>query len=114
MVLRDVCTNVAGRVVSGMERLDNEVSFAFASDLMSDVLTLKCEGFLLLSGLANVQVLRTAEMSDAGCLLLCRGKKATVEMLSLAEENGVVIIESPYSMFKCAGLLYASGLLPVY
>lgn len=114
MVLKDICAGVSGRAVSGMDRLDGEVSFAFASDLMSDVLTLKCDGFLLLTGLANIQAVRTAEMSDAGCLLLCRGKKATGEMLNLAEESGMVIIESPYSMFKCAGLLFAGGLQPVY
>jgi len=114
MVLKDVCTAVDGTVVCGKGRLDTEVERAFASDLMSDVLTLKAEGFLLLTGLANVQAIRTAEMSDAGCLLLCRGKQATAEMLQLAEENGIVIIESPYSMFKCAGLLYAAGLQPVY
>lgn len=114
MILREVCTAVAGVTVCGENRLDQEVAFAFASDLMSDVLTLKCEGFLLLTGLANIQTVRTAEMAEAVCLILCRGKKAGGEMIELAAEGDMVVIESPYSMFKCAGLLYGAGLEPVY
>ncbi|MDL2230691.1 PucR family transcriptional regulator ligand-binding domain-containing protein [Alistipes sp. OttesenSCG-928-L06] len=114
MKLTEICEAVDGRVVCGADGLDREVGRAFASDLMSDVLTLKDNGFLLLTGLANVQSVRTADMSDAGCLLLCRGKRASAEMRELADENGMVILESPYSMFKCAGLLFAAGLEPVY
>ena len=114
MTLSEICAAVAGTAVCGAGRLARETDSAFASDLMSDVLTLKCEGFLLLTGLANVQAVRTAEMADAACLLLCRGKKAGPEMIALAEEDGLAVIESPYSMFKCAGLLYAAGLEPVY
>jgi len=101
-------------VICGADRLDAKVDRAFASDLMSDVLTLKNAGFLLLTGLSNVQSVRTAEMSDAACLLLCRGKKASPEMIELAQEDGLIIIQSEYSMYKCAGLLYQAGLQPVY
>ena len=114
MRLEDVCAAVGGTAVCGKECLGRVVDSAFASDLMSDVLTLKTDDFLLITGLANIQAVRTAEMADAACLLLCRGKQSSPEMRRLAEENGMVIIESPYSMFKCAGLLYGAGLSPVY
>ena len=114
MKLGDICKTVEGTVVCGAGRLDREVVSAFASDLMSDVLMLKTDDFLLITGLANIQAIRTAEMADAACLLLCRNKQASKEMLQLAEENDMVVIETPYSMFKSAGLLYAAGLAPVY
>jgi len=114
MLLRDICSLVNGHTVCGEDELGREVLQACASDLMSDVLTLKNGGFLLLTGLANIQAVRTAEMADARCLLLCRGKKASVDMVGLAKEAGMVIIESPHSVFKCAGLLYEAGLKPLF
>ncbi len=114
MLLNDVNRVVNGRVVCGQEALGRQVGHAFASDLMSDVLTVKSHDFLLITGLANIQAVRTAEMSDVSCLLLCRGKQATPQMVKLAAENGIVVIESPHSLFRCAGLLYEAGVEPVY
>lgn len=87
---------------------------AFSSDLMSDVLTLDEENILLISGLANVQLIRTAEMADISAVLLARNKKATPEMIELANENGLVILETPFSIYKASGVLYANGLKEVY
>ncbi|MDP3452118.1 MAG: hypothetical protein Q8R90_04110 [Bacteroidales bacterium] len=114
MTLRDICALVEGVPVSGQSRLDDIVEFAFASDLMSDVLTIKRDQFLLITGLANLQSIRTAEMSDAPYILLCRGKEVTKEMLDLANEDDVLIIKSKFSMFRCAGILFGAGVKPVY
>lgn len=114
MLLNEINRIVNGRVVCGEASLEKEVGHAFASDLMSDVLTVKNDDFILITGLANIQAVRTAEMSDVSCLLLCRDKRATDEMVELARESGIVIIESPYSLFRCAGLLYQAGLKPVF
>lgn len=114
MQLSKVCSIVEGTVACGKERLSESVEGAFASDLMSDVLTLKKEHFLLITGLANLQSVRTAEMSDAPYILLCRGKEPSEEMLELAEENNILIITSPFSLYKCSGLLFSAGLNPLY
>lgn len=114
MKLSDLCELVSGTVICGEERLNEEVEFAFASDLMSDVLTIKITHFILITGLANVQSIRTAEMSDISYILMARNKEVTDEMKELAEENDLLIIKSPYSMFKCSGLLYSAGIKPVY
>lgn len=114
MKIGDLCSLVDGTVICGESRLGDNVEYAFASDLMSDVLTLKVDNFLLLTGLANLQTIRTAEMSDAPYILLCRNKEVTGEMKELAEECHIVIIKSPHTMFKCSGILYAAGLKPVY
>ena len=114
MILKQLCDIVGGRAVCGSSRLEEDVEYGFASDLMSDVLTLKEEDFILITGLANVQLIRTAEISDIWCMLICRGKRATEEMIELAAENDMVIIETPFSMFKCSGLLYKAGLREIY
>lgn len=114
MKIREVVDLLNAKVVSGENRLDSEVEYTFSSDLMSDVLTIERENILLLTGLANVQTIRTAEMSEISNIIFVRQKKATPEMLQLAEENEMILVECDYSMFKASGLLYTAGLKPVY
>ncbi len=114
MKIREVVELLNARVVSGHERLDNEVEYGFSSDLMSDVLTVETDNLLLLTGLANVQTIRTAEMSDINKIIFVRRKKATEEMISLAAENDMILIECDYSMFKTSGILFKSGIKPIY
>jgi hypothetical protein len=100
-------------VVSG-EIGDEIVETGFCSDLMSDVLTLDTERMLLITGMANLQTIRTVEMADIHWVLLVRNKKASEEMLTLANELGIVIIETTMSSFRSCGILYSAGLKPVY
>jgi predicted transcriptional regulator len=93
---------------------EREVHSAFSSDLMSDVLTLLTDDLLLITGLNNVQTIRTAEMADIGVVLLVRGKEPSSKMIELAEENGIVLLSTGFSMFKSSGLLYGAGLAPVF
>lgn len=102
------------KLIWGEADLYKEIYFGFASDLMSDVLTLDSENILLLTGLANLQVMRTAEMADIHCVVLVRGKKATSDMRELAKENNIVLLETDYSMFRSVSVLSEAGLEPVY
>ncbi|KAF5083404.1 hypothetical protein DSECCO2_88610 [anaerobic digester metagenome] len=114
MKLNQIVEVLQAKVVCGSELLNTEVEFAFASDLMSDVLTIQADNLLLITGLANVQAVRTAEMSDISAIVFVRNKKVNDDMIELAEENGMVLIECASSMFKAAGLLFGQGLKPVY
>jgi len=114
MTIQEILTRTGGELKCGEHRKMEKVSRAFCSDLMSDVLTLGCPDILLITGLANVQAVRTAEMADISYILFVRDKKITGEMLQLANENNMVLAECPSSMFKVAGELYASGIQPVY
>lgn len=114
MKIREVVRLLDAKVVSGEFLLDSEAEFVFASDLMSDVLTIEKDNLLLITGLANLQTIRTSEMSDINKIIFVRKKKATDEMIQLAAENDMILIECDYSMFKTAGILYQSGLKPVY
>lgn len=91
-----------------------EIQKAFSSDLMSDVLTLDTDHILLITGLANLQLIRTSEMADIEVVLLARDKQASPEMIELAGETGLVILETPFSIFRASGILYENGLKPVY
>lgn len=114
MKVKEIIQLTEATLVCGEGRLNDEVEKAFSSDLMSDVLTIDSEDILLITGLTNTQSIRTAEMADIHFILLVRNKKATPEMIELAHEIGIVLMETPFSLFKTSGILYESGLKPVY
>ncbi|MCK9202838.1 MAG: DRTGG domain-containing protein [Bacteroidales bacterium] len=114
MKVQEVVKLINGTVMTGNKNPEVTVDVAFASDLMSDVLTIKAENLLLLTGLVNIQAIRTAEMSDISCIVFARNKNVTEEMIRLAEENGITVIESPYSLFRISGILFIAGMAPVY
>lgn len=114
MTLQEVVVIVQGTVVCGNENLNREIHLGFASDLMSDVLTLLADDILLITGLSNIQAIRTAEMSDILQILFVRNKRPTKAMIDLATEHNITIITTPYSLFRSSGLLFNHGLKPVY
>lgn len=114
MKIADIADILNATIVCGTGSANDEIKYGFSSDLMSDVLTLDVENMLLITGLANVQTIRTAEMADIRHIVFVRNKKASDEILGLASENGMVILESPFSLFKASGLLYHAGLVPIY
>lgn len=113
LTIRDVLALTGANLVQGEEYLDKPVRMAFASDLMSDVLQVEANDFVLITGLAHPQVIRTAEMADIGFVLLVRNKKATPEMISLAKQVGIVVAESKNSMYHTSGILFKAGVKPV-
>ena len=114
MNLREICEVVGAEVVCGEELLNTEIEFAFSSDLMSDVLTVQCDNLLLITGLTNLQAIRTAEMSDIPCVLFVRNKPITEEMKELAQESEIVVLHSTRSLFYVTGELYRAGLKPIF
>lgn len=114
MTISEIGERCEGVVRSGERNLGMTMEYAFASDLMSDVLTTDVHNLLLVTGLSNLQTIRTAEMADIFGIVLVRGKRASREMIELAEEQGIVIIETTWSMFRVCGLLFGSGLKPVF
>ena len=99
-----------GKVLVGSDRLDTRVDTACGSDLMSDVLAFVKEKTVLITGLINPHVLRTAEMLDITCIVFSRGKLPSEEMLEMAEEIGITVISSPLTTYTACGELYLHGL----
>lgn len=94
--------------------INQRVKKAFASDLMSDVLTLETDHTLLITGLNNVQAIRTAEMSDITCIVFARNKKVNQQMIEVAKENQILLMETAYSVYRTSGELYQAGIKPIY
>ncbi len=92
------------------DRLGCHVYSACSSDMMSNVLAYVSEEAVLLTGLINPQVVRTAEMMDMVCIVFIKGKGPTQEMIDLAEELGIVLMSTQKTMFDACGILYENGL----
>lgn len=92
------------------EMLKTEVKSACGSDLMSDVLAYVKNQSVLLTGLNNPQVIRTAEMMDMRCIVFVRGKTPDKSVIDLAEEHEIAVLKTPHRMFTACGLLWENGL----
>ena len=97
-------------IIACEEGLVKHVYSACGSDMMSDVLAYVKDQAVLLTGLVNSQVIRTAEMMDMNCIVFVRSKMPTAEMIELARAKGIKIIRTPRRMFSACGLLYSAGL----
>jgi predicted transcriptional regulator len=110
MKLREVLETIDGKLITEGADLDREVQMGCGADLMSDVLAFTHEGTLLMSGLTNPQVVRTAEMAGITAIVFVRGKIPPPETISLAKSKDIPLIASKYTMFETCGQLYKAGL----
>ena len=111
MELKQVQKLLDATVYAGADRMDEmQVMEACGSDLMSDVLAFVKEQGLLLTGLQNLQVVRTAEMMDMEAIVFVRGKIPNGEMIAAAERMEMVLMTTELPMFTACGLLYENGL----
>ena len=111
MTLNDVKIILNAEVIVGEEHLDLEVKTAFGADLMSDVLAFAKAGSLLLTGLTNSQVIRTANILDIAAIILVRGKKPSTETINLAKDLKIPLLTTKFILFETAGRLYAKGIV---
>jgi predicted transcriptional regulator len=110
VTLAEVLSIIEGRTISAHVELSQEVSMACGADLMSDVLAFTHAGTLLLTGLTNPQVVRTAEMAGIEAIVFVRGKLPPPETIDLAEQKRIPLLASKYTMYESCGRLYQKGL----
>lgn len=109
MTIKEIKNLLDADVICG-ENLDDSVLSACGSDMMSDVLAFVKNQAVLLTGLVNPQVIRTAQMMDMLCIVFVRSKKPTADMVELAKESGIAILTTPRRMYEACGILYSNGL----
>lgn len=110
MKIREIQSLLDAKVLCGEEELNHEVYSACCSDMMSDVLAYVKDQGVLLTGLLNAQVVRTASMMDMVCIVLVRDKAPTEEMVALSRENGIVMMTTSLRAYEACGILYHGGL----
>jgi len=112
MRLQEIINLASGKVLTNFVEFDmeNEILGGYTADLMSDVLASIQPDSVLLTGLCNPQVVRTAQMADIRAIIFANGKNPTQDTVSLANEEKLPLITSPYSLYELSGRLYQAGL----
>lgn len=110
MTFADMVQVLHATVLCGEEKLGGPAKTACCSDLMSDVLAFVNEKTVLITGLTNPHVMRTADMLDLKCLVFARGKIPTDDILETAQEQGLIVMTTKEAAFTTCGLLYEAGL----
>lgn len=110
MRIREIQQLLDANILLGQKLLDLDTSLVYSSDMMSDVLAFAKERSVLITGLCNPQVVRTAEMLDIICIIFVRGKLPDEDVIALAESKSMVILSTKHFMFTTCGILYEHGL----
>jgi len=110
MKLCEIKNILNATVLCGDEFLEQEVHAVCGSDLMSDVLAFVKNQSVLLTGLINPQVIRTAEMMDMCCVIILRGKTPDELLVKLAKDKDIVLMVTNHNMYSACGKLYSRGL----
>lgn len=110
MKIREILDALDARLLTPDADLEVDVHAACGSDMMSDVLAYVKEQAVLLSGLVNPQVVRTAEMMDMQCIVFVRGKQPDESIVGLARDRDIVLLTTKLPMFAACGMLYEKGL----
>ena len=110
MKISEIRDLLDAKILTGEAFLENNVTSACCSDMMSDVLAYVKDQGVLITGLVNPQVVRTANMMDMVCVVFARNKQPTEEMVELAGECGIVVMRTAKRAFEASGILYSAGL----
>lgn len=110
MLIGEIKDLLEARYLSGEEHSSFKVNGAFGCDLMSDVLAFVEDKILLLTGLTNPQVIRTAEMLDINVIVFVRGKTPPQEVIDMAKEMEIALLATNHTLYTSCGILYKNGL----
>ena len=110
MTIREVVKLLDAEIFFFNDTATTEIYTACGSDMMSDVLAYVKDQSVLLTGLLNPQVVRTAEMMDMLCIVFVRGKKPEQAVIDLAQSKGIVLLSTEKRLFVACGILYTNGL----
>ena len=110
MILGDIRDLLHAVVLARGEDMGIEIERAYCADLMSDVLAFSVNNSLLITGLTNTQVIRTAEVATIRAIVFVQNKRPDIQTISLAEEKRIPLLATDLSMFDTCGLLFEKGL----
>uniref|UniRef100_A0A7C3SMC2 DRTGG domain-containing protein n=1 Tax=Dictyoglomus turgidum TaxID=513050 RepID=A0A7C3SMC2_9BACT len=116
MKAKEIVELINGKVLAGENLLDEvDIKKAFAADLMSDVLAMVTSNerdVVLITGITNSQIVRTAEILDIPMIIICRGKVVPKEVIELSKEKGIILVSTDKIVFEVSGILYNKGIKP--
>ena len=110
MKLSKLVQLIDGKVLTDDSMEEKEIAGAMGADLMSDVLSSIKPESVLLTGLCNPQVVRTALIADIHAIVFIRGKNPAKETIDLANEENIPLVTTSKGLYDACGILYQAGL----
>jgi predicted transcriptional regulator len=110
MILREIKELLGCKVLVGDPDLEVDVTDVVASDGMSEILAFARSKELMITGLTNIQSIRTADIAGVCAVLYCRGKVPDKRVLDFARDKNIPVLATSMGMFEICGILYAKGL----
>ena len=110
MKLSEIKDILKAKVITGDDKMDLEVLYGAASDLMSDLLVVPRQDVVLLTGLTSVQVIKSSVIAGVSAVVLVRAKSATEDMIKYAQKHDLPLLSTPFTMFTTCGRLLMKGL----
>jgi len=110
MKLAEIKDLLRCEVLAGEEDLSVDCSRVVASDGMSEILAFAQSKELMITGLTNIQSIRTADVAGASAVLYCRGKRPEKKVIEFAKQKRIPVLVTDMGMFDVCGILYNQGL----
>jgi len=110
MKLQEIIGILQCEVLTDNPDLSLEVENVVASDGMSEILAFHCPGALMITGLTNIQSVRTADVADVLAIVYIRGKRPNEKAIDFAKEKGIPVLATELGMFDACGILRERGL----
>lgn len=111
MIFEKVVEILEAEIILSPDSTDDEIQSVCSTDLMSDLLHFSsAPRSLLITGLANTQVIRTAEIADIKAVVFVLDKRPDRETVEMARQKGIALVVTRLSRFSACGRLYAAGL----
>lgn len=97
-------------VLTNNQDLSIDLDTVLASDGMSEILAFHCPGALMVTGLTNIQSVRTADFADVRAIVYLRGKRPNEKVIALAQEKKILLLATELGMFDVCGILRERGM----
>jgi predicted transcriptional regulator len=110
MTLHEVKELLQCEVLAGEDDLQTDVTQVVASDGMSEILAFAKSRELMITGLTNIQSIRTADIAGVSAVVYCRGKRPDKKVIEFAKQKRIPVLVTKMVMFDICAILYNKGL----
>ncbi|MGB9793915.1 MAG: hypothetical protein ACP5HC_03180 [Caldisericum sp.] len=113
MRVEEIIKIVDAEILQSVGNWEANIKYGFAADLLSDtlfVISREEEAILLITGVTNPSVVKTAKILDIPVVLIVRGKPVEQATIDLAKKEQIILLRTKNIMFVTCGLLYKEGL----
>jgi predicted transcriptional regulator len=110
MTVFDIVKILELKMRTGKDRLHEEVTGGYASDLLSDVIAHSRKGNIWITIQTHPNIVAVATMKELSGIILAGGREPDGDTVQKAEEEGMPILVSPLFTFELVGRLYQRGI----